>query len=100
MNDRSFKPTGLLKSELNKLPQIRLVAVFLEDRFSQTFQRELERVNTLEKLDLFHSIEVFFKYCRKRLENPISIVLSNSIVWKRFSVVWKYFRNSLEVSWK
>ena len=36
----------------------------------------------LEKLNLFHNMETFWKYCRKRLENPISIVLSNSIVWK------------------
>ena len=27
---------------------------------------------------------IFWKYCIKRLENPISIVLSNSIVWKCF----------------
>ena len=37
---------------------------------------------TLEKLHLFHCMEIFWKYCRKSLENPISIVLSKSIVWK------------------
>ena len=36
----------------------------------------------LEKLGLFHRMETFWKHCRKRLENLISIVLSNSIVWK------------------
>ena len=39
---------------------------------------------TLEKLNLFHGIEMFWKYCRKRLENPISIALYNSIVWECF----------------
>ena len=36
---------------------------------------------TLEKLDLFHFMEIFWKFPRKRLENPISIVLSNSIYY-------------------
>ena len=47
----------------------------------------------LEKLDLFHRMEIFWKYCRKRLENPVSIVLSNYTVWKCF--LW--YGNILEI---
>ena len=63
--------------------------------------------NSLQKLDLFHSMEIFWKYCRKRLENPISIVLSNSIVRKCFTwygniqeILWKYFGNRTSILWK
>ena len=49
----------------------------------------------METLNLFHSTEIFWKYC-KRLENPISIVVSNSITWKCFcgmEIFLKYSRN-------
>ena len=40
-------------------------------------------MTAIKTFDLFHSLEIFWtEYCRKRLENSISIVLSNSIVWK------------------
>ena len=32
------------------------------------------------KLNLFHGMEIFWNYCAKRLENPMSIVLFNSIL--------------------
>ena len=38
----------------------------------------------------------YWKCCRKRLENPISIVLSNSIVWK----CCPWYGNFLEILWK
>ena len=53
----------------------------------------------MEKLNLFHCVEIFCKYCRKRLENPISIVFSNSIVWKCFpwyEIFQKHSRINLE----
>ena len=39
---------------------------------------------SLEKVDFFHRIENFWKYCIKRLENQIFIVLSNSLVCEYF----------------
>ena len=43
----------------------------------------------------------------KRSENPISIVLSNSIVWKCFpwcgnirEILWKYYGNKTPILWK
>ena len=50
---------------------------------------------TLEILDLFHSMEIFWKYCR-RLENPISIVLPNSMIWK----CCPWYGNIMEILWK
>ena len=51
-----------------------------------------------DKLDFFPCMEIFWKYRRKRLENPISIVLSNSTSsMEMLSVVWKYSRNTLEM---
>ena len=47
----------------------------------------------LEKWDIFHRMELFWKYSRKRLENPVSIVLSNSTVWKCFP----WYGNILEM---
>ena len=49
-----------------------------------------------------------WRYWRKRLENRISIVLSNSIVWKCFpwcgnisqEILWKYSRNKTSILWK
>ena len=41
-----------------------------------------DAAQAMERLDLFHSMKIFWKHCRKMLENLISIVLSNSIVWK------------------
>ena len=60
-----------------------------------------------KKIDLSHSMEIFWKYCRKRLENPISIVLSSSTVWKCFpwygnilEILWKYSGNKSSILWK
>ena len=59
------------------------------------------------KLDLYHSMEIFKKCYRKRLQNLISIVLSNSIVWKCFpwngnilEILWKYSGNRASIMWK
>ena len=39
-----------------------------------------EQINTGKTYGLFHSMElIFWKFCRKRLKNPFSIVLSSSI---------------------
>ena len=48
---------------------------------------------SLEKLDFFHYMEIFWKYSRKGLQNPVSIVVSNSIVWKLFP----WYGNILEI---
>ena len=49
----------------------------------------------LERLDLFLWIKVLWKYFRKRLENPISIVFPNSIAWECFP----WYENILEIFW-
>lgn len=41
-----------------------------------------DAAQAMERLDLFHSMKIVWKHCRKMLENLISIVLSHSIVWK------------------
>ena len=50
---------------------------------------------------------IIWKYYRKRLENPISIVLSNSIVWKCIpcygiilETFWRYSGNKTYILWK
>ena len=52
-------------------------------------------------------MEIFWKYCRKRLEYPISIIFSNSILWECFpwngniqEILWKYFGNKTSIPWK
>ena len=52
-------------------------------------------------------MEIFWKYCRKRMENPIFKVLSNSIIWKCFSwygsileIFWRYSGNKTSILWK
>ena len=52
---------------------------------------------TLEKCDLFHSMVIFWKDCRKRLENPISIVLSTFIECGNVFIFKKYCGNILEI---
>ena len=43
----------------------------------------------LENVNLFHSMEIFWKYCtEKKLENTISIVLSNSIAVVKVIYEW------------
>ena len=58
-------------------------------------------------LDLFHSMDIFWKYCSKSLENPISIVLSNFIVRKYIlwygnilEILSKYSGNKTSILWK
>ena len=56
---------------------------------------------SLEKdLDLFHSIEVFWKYFRIKVakSNFHSFVQFHSM--KMLSAVWKYSGNILEIFWK
>ena len=55
---------------------------------------------SLDWLDLFYGKEIFWKYCRKRLENPISKVLSNSIVLKCCRWYGNQSRNTLVIFWK
>ena len=47
-----------------------------------------------------HRMKIFWKYCRNILENPISIVLSNSMEWKLCSMAWKYSGNKSSILWK
>ena len=44
-----------------------------------------KRVISTGTIHLFHSMEIFRKYCIKMLENPSYIVLSNSIVWRCYN---------------
>ena len=66
----------------------------------------IEDINTLEKLDLSHSMKYLDKCCRKRLENPISIALYNSIEWKcipwygNILEILKYSGNKYSIVWK
>ena len=53
------------------------------------------------KIGPLHSMDIFWKYCRKRLKNSISIV------WKYFlwygnilEILWKYSGNKISILWK
>ena len=81
----------LLKVPGEELRKHSLSRRFWTHVFDGTRYRKLcarERVGTV-----FHSMDMFWKYCRKRLKSLISIVLSNSMVWK-------YSRNTPEIFWK
>ena len=59
------------------------------------------QIGTLSPFAVVSTLEnwtssVVWKYFRKRLENPISVVLSDSILWKYF--MW--LENFLEILWK
>ena len=73
--------------------------------FSFFSKRTSVFAGTLAKLDLFQGMRIFWKHCR--LVNPISIVLSDAIVWKCcpwhgmniLEILSKYSGNKTSVPW-